>query len=139
MLSLLRAVLAFITFKKWRYKRWAKMRRERYEELKALIAERHFGGYAGLIVENSKFDKVDMCCFPSPMYHIVKNKDMKWCIFWDRSRMVREIGTGAPLKDGEVLIPDTKIRTKPDGTLDTINEQKALTHQEEASDGEDDL
>lgn len=128
-MQLIVAIFRWITFYNWRMARSAAMRRERYEFLKAKISERHFAGFAGLVVDfpDRKFDVTDLSCFKAPMYAMVKNQDMKWCIFWDRARMVREIGTGAPLKEGEVLIPDTVGRTKPQSTVETIDEAQPLT------------
>lgn len=118
-------LIEWITFKRFRMKR----ARDRYEFLKQAISSRHFNGYAGLIVDDSlgkKFSKKDFACFKAPMYYWVKNQDGFWCVFWDRGRLTREIGTGAPLKPGEVMIEDTAGRTKPSSTLETIDEQKSL-------------
>lgn len=136
-MSLLRAIIRFLTFYNWRKARYVKMRRARYEELKAQISARHFGGYAGLVVEDKKYDRIDMACFQHPMYVVVQNQDLKYCIFWDRPRMAKEIGTGAPLKEGELMIPETGVRSKPSSTLETIDEQKPLTRQKVVDD--DDL
>lgn len=107
----------------------ARRRREHYEFLKAEISKRHFDGFAGLVVDfpGRRFRREDIACFGTPMYQAVRNKDMKWCIFWDRSRMSREIGVGQPLKEGEALISDVKVRTHPDSNLETIDERKPLT------------
>lgn len=109
-------------------RRVAKMRRGRYERLKALISERHFGGYAGLIVDAKDYDWADMMSFRPPMYGAVKNKADDWCIFWDRKLLTQEIGTGAPLKEGEVITPvdDPKIWQR---TPEEVDVQKPLTHQ----------
>jgi len=133
--SILNAIhrfLFWITFGPFRDKRNKVRRRANYEFLKANISQRHFDGFAGLVVDfkGKSFDKYDLGCFTAPMYYMVKNADDKWCIFWDRKRLAREIGTGAPLKEGEVLLPDTLGRTKPQETIDTINNQEPLTHQE---------
>lgn len=128
MIALILRAWGFLTFKAWRDNRRRAMRRARYEFLKQRISERHFDGYAGLIVDfpGRKFDKLDFASFKAPMYMWVKNQDMKWCVFWDRGRMAREIGAGAPLRDGEVLIPDPPGRTKP-AAPETIDEKKPLT------------
>lgn len=111
------------------HKEWVKQRRRlNYEYLKSEISKRHFAGYAGLVVDpKKKLDKIDLASFKSPMYGIVKNKDDHWCIFWDRQKLAQEIGVGAPLKEGEVLIEDKLGRTCPDSTLETIDEQRPLT------------
>ena len=113
-------------------RRVAKMRRARYDTLKALIAERHFGGYAGLIVEANDYDWTDMVSFRAPMYGAVKNKAGDWCIFWDRKMLTAEIGTGAPLKEGEVVSPvdDPKLWQR---TPEEVDEQKPLTHQKDVA------
>lgn len=129
-MKLLGQILYFLTLGSWRKRRREAMRRERYEFLKSKISERHFGGYAGLIVDfpGRKFDLVDLGCFKAPMYYIVKNADMKWCIFWDRKRLTSEIGAGAPLKEGEVLVPESSAgRSKPSSTVETIDETAPLT------------
>lgn len=138
-MSILRAIISFFTGP-WRARR-AKIRRARYEELKQLISQRHFGGYAGLIVEDPKYDRLDMACFGPPMYGVVKNKDMKWCIFWDRPRMMREIGTGAPLREGETIaVQDHTGRADLwKKTPEEVDEKQALTHQKEQPDGDDEV
>ena len=120
--------LHLITFYNYRLARSKVRRRENYEFLKSKISERHFAGFAGLVIDfDRKLDSVDFACFKQPMYAWVKNKDNKWCVFWDKARMAREIGVGAPLKDGECLIPDTLGRTKPQGSVETIEERSPLT------------
>lgn len=118
-------------------RRVAKLRRARYDVLKALIAERHFGGYAGLIVDAKDYDWTDMMSFGPPMYGAVKNKAGDWCIFWDRKLLTQEIGTGSPLKEGEVISPvdDPKIWQR---TPEEVDEKKPLTHQkaEDAAGGD---
>lgn len=133
------AIIRFLTLYEWRKGRYLKMRRERYDELKKLISERHFGGYAGLTVTDAKYDRLDLACFGPPMYQVCRNQEWQYCIFWDRPRMIREIGTGAPLREGEVIIPDTIGRTKPSSTLETIDDKQALTHQKEPSDGTEEV
>lgn len=116
----------------------AKRRRARYEFLKAEIVKRHLGGYKGLIVRfpGRRFDIQDIACFKAPMYFSVKNQDGHWCIFWDRARMVREVGTGAELQPGEELIPDTRGRSKPQAAPDEIDDKQPLTHRKDGlSDG----
>lgn len=127
-MKILLTLWQWLSLGNWRKARYAAKRRERYEFLKARISERHFAGFAGLIVDfkGRKFDKTDLACFKSPMYYMAKNQDMKWCIFWDKARMAREIGAGAPLREGECLIPDTVGRTKPQGTIETIEEKSPL-------------
>jgi len=116
-------LIDLITFKAFRMRR----ARARYDFLKAEIAKRHFEGYGGLIMNTSKlkrYSKKDFACFPAPMYMWIKNAENHWCVFWDRGRMTREIGTGAPIKDGAELLPDHPGRTRPEGTLETINEKQ---------------
>lgn len=132
-------LIEWITFKSFRMKR----ARDRYELLKRAISYRHFNGFAGLVINDEiviagaedgstafvsgrKFSKKDFACFKAPMYMWAKNQDGYWCVFWDRGRLTREIGTGAPLKTGEVMIDDTAGKTKPSSTLETIDEQKPL-------------
>lgn len=112
-------------------RRAAKMRRARYDTLKALIAERHFQGFAGLIVSAKNYDWTDMGSFGPPMYGAVKNKAGDWCIFWDRKMLTAEIGTGAPLKEGEVIsaVDDPKLWQR---TPEEVDENKPLTHQKAA-------
>lgn len=121
----------------------SKRRRERYELLKAAISERHFAGYAGLICDFDDWepDAIDMASFRAPMYGTVKNANMRWCIFWDRDRMTREIGVGAPLKEGETIAApaDPVHAHRPQlwqKTPDEVDEQQALTHRKEPADGE---
>ncbi len=105
-------------------------RRARYDELKAMICDRHYAGYGGLVVEDKKFDAIDMKSFKAPMYGCVQNKEMKWCIFWDRGKLTREIGTGAPLKDGELMLAEKGGRSenwKKDP--EAIDENVPLTQQ----------
>ncbi len=109
-------------------RRVAKMRRARYDTLKAAIAERHFGGYAGLIVEQKAYDWADMMSFKAPMYGAVQNKDGDWCIFWDRKMLTEEIGVGAPLKEGECVseVDDPSLWQR---TPEEVDNQTPLTHQ----------
>jgi hypothetical protein len=125
----------WITLKPYRMKR----ARQRYELLKKAISYRHFNGFAGLVlselvsvtedkfINGKAFGKDDFACFKSPMYFWIKNQDGDWCVFWDRARLTREIGTGAPLKEGELMILENSVgRMKPSSTLETIDEQKPL-------------
>lgn len=134
-----KAFVEWITFKSFRMKR----ARDRYELLKRAISYRHFNGFAGLVINRDivvqgeggipdfidgsrKFTKKDFECFKAPMYFWTKNQDGFWCVFWDRGRLTREIGTGAPLREGELMIDDPAGRTKPSSTLETIDEQRPL-------------
>ncbi len=123
--------LHWITLGDWRAARTKIRRRANYEFLKAAISARHFGGFRGLIVDfpGKKFDKVDLASFRQPMYFLVMNQDRKWCIFWDSAKLAQEIGVGAPLQPGEVLV-ENRGPMKPEATADQIDEKAPLTRQE---------
>lgn len=131
-LNLLSRFVFWITFGPHRDRREQIKRRSNYDFLKAQISERHFAGYGGLTVDfhGRKFDRIDMECFRPPMYGVVRNQKGHWCIFWDRAKLTNEIGVGAPLKDGEVIVPQTNDRVWKQIDTEAIDDQKPLTHQE---------
>ncbi len=126
----LKILFQWITLQAWRKRR----SRERYDFLKSAISKRHFGGYAGLIVDDlpRKFGQKDRDCFQPPMYYWVKNQDMKWCVFWHRKRLSEEIGAGPPLLPGELDIKDTVGRTASIGTPNTINDKAPVPRDPES-------
>lgn len=83
-----------ITFKSYRDHRELTKRRANYELIKSKIVERHHAGFNGLTVDFGKFDAKDLGCFRPPMYRVVKNQQMQWCIFWDPKKMTEEVGDG---------------------------------------------
>ena len=99
MISILKMIFGFLTLKSWRNRRKALSRRLKYEFLRSQIIKRHLAGLNGLVVDfkDHKFDWTDMLCFRPPMYQLVQNKDMKWCIFWDKKKMTEEAGSGPVL------------------------------------------
>lgn len=106
----------------------ARRSRARYEFLKNEISKRHFGGYAGLIVDfpGRKFKEAELrVFFRLPMYHVVMNQDKKLCIFWHRERLTKEIGTGAALKEGEVITPEKPGRFSVVPDASTVDEKSA--------------
>jgi hypothetical protein len=114
-------------------KRDLALRRIKYDILKEQIKERHLGGFAGLIVEDDKykFDAIDMASFKPPMYGVVMNANNKWCIFWSRKKMIQELGTGAPLREGEVVNPEITNPSEPEKlwqkTPEDVDKQASLT------------
>ncbi len=118
-LKTLSSLLGVITFKPYRARKELAKRRERYDFLKMLITERHRAGFHGLTVDvqDREFDWTDMLCFRPPMYQVLKNKDMKYCIFWDPKKMSEEIGLGPvtapiPFESSEnTILADASVST----------------------------
>lgn len=96
-------------FLKWFFKLitfghfFARLRRRRYEQLKAIIVEEHLKGKGGTVIPK-KFGKADLTSFRPPMYHFARHgsKDGPLCIFWRKDLMTEEIGP--PMSERQ--IPD---------------------------------
>jgi len=81
----------FTAIKAYFAKREATKRRNNYEEIKALIVQRHLDGFGGVVLPK-KYDAKDLACFKPPMYQPARTEDNKPVIFWRKDLMTVEVG-----------------------------------------------
>lgn len=89
------AIWGIITLKPWRARREGIKRRARYDEIKALVVERHLSGFGGTVL-SKKYDAKDLACFAPPMYQIARTDKNEPVLCWRKELMTEEVGPPRP-------------------------------------------
>lgn len=100
LLEIIKDLLWFISFGPIRAKRERIKRRKNYDEIRAMIIDRHYDGKGGLVIP-SKYDLKDVENFTKSqgnvnpklrMYFSARDEKNRLILFWQEDLMTKEIG-----------------------------------------------